>query len=110
MLFADVILIFHFLFLLFVVGGLPIIWIGARLGVDFVRNVWFRYIHLAAISVVVVESLLGMPCPLTIWEDSLRQFESDQGFIQRWLHYMLFYDLQEWIFTVIYLIYSILII
>ena len=36
MLLADLILIIHFLFVLFVVGSLPLIWIGAWMGLDFV--------------------------------------------------------------------------
>ena len=47
MLLADTILIFHFLFVIFVVGGLPVIWIGEWIGLEFVRNIWFRIIHLA---------------------------------------------------------------
>ncbi len=110
MLLADAILIFHFLFVLFVVGGLPAIWIGAWLKLDFVRNIWFRIIHLAAILFVVGESLFGIVCPLTIWEDNLRQLESDSSFIQRWLHHILFYELPEGLLTIAYLLFAILIV
>jgi hypothetical protein len=110
MLLADAILIFHFLFVLFVVGGMPAIWIGAWLKLDFVRNIWFRIIHLAAILFVVGESLFGIVCPLTIWEDNLRQLESDSSFIQRWLHHILFYELPEGLLTIAYLLFAILIV
>lgn len=110
MLFADIILIFHFLFVLFVVGGLPAIWIGAWLKLNFIRNIWFRTIHLTAILFVVGESLFGMVCPLTIWEDNLRQLESDSSFIQRWLHHILFYELPEGLLTIAYLLFAILIV
>lgn len=110
MLLADVILIFHFLFVLFVVGGLPAIWIGAWLKLDFVRNVWFRVIHLSAILFVVGESLFGIVCPLTIWEDNLRQLDSDSSFIQRWLHHVLFYEFPERLLTTAYLLFAILIV
>lgn len=110
MLLADTILIFHFLFVLFVVGGLPAIWIGAWLKLEFVRNIWFRIIHLAAILFVVGESLFGIVCPLTIWEDNLRQLESDSSFIQRWLHHILFYELPEGLLTIAYLLFAILIV
>jgi hypothetical protein len=110
MLLADAILIFHFLFVLFVVGGLPAIWIGAWLKLDFVRNIWFRITHLAAILFVVGESLFGIVCPLTIWEDNLRQLESDSSFIQRWIHHILFYELPEGLLTLAYIIFAILIV
>ncbi|MGH8640305.1 MAG: DUF2784 family protein, partial [Burkholderiales bacterium] len=45
---ADLILIVHFLFVAFVVGGLALIWIGAAAGWEWVRNFWFRVAHLGA--------------------------------------------------------------
>ena len=62
-LFADFILIIHFLFVLFVVGGLALIWIGAAWGWLWVRNYWFRIAHLVAIAYVAVEAVLGVVCP-----------------------------------------------
>ena len=62
MLLADLVLIIHFLYVLFVVGSLPVIWLGAWLKLAFVRNPWFRYLHLAAICLVVAESLIGIVC------------------------------------------------
>jgi len=109
MLFAEVILIIHFLFVLFVVGSLPLIWIGAWMGLDFVRNLRFRLAHLAAILFVVGESLIGMVCPLTLLEDSLRRTATGSNFIQRWLHPILFYDVPEWILTTVYVLFAFLV-
>ncbi|MEO8767417.1 MAG: DUF2784 domain-containing protein [Nitrosospira sp.] len=109
MLLADIILIIHFLFVLFVVGSLPLIWIGAWMGWDFVRNFRFRLVHLAAILLVVGESLIGMVCPLTSLEDSLRRTATGSNFIQRWLHRILFYDAPEWILSTIYVLFAFLV-
>lgn len=109
MLLADIILIIHFLFVLFVVGSVPIIWIGARLGWRFVRNIRFRLAHLGAILFVSIESLGGIVCPLTLLEDSLRRAPTDTSFIQRWLHRVLFYDVPEGVLTVLYLMFAILV-
>lgn len=109
MLLADLILIIHFLFVLFVVGSLPLIWIGAWMGLDFVRNRRFRFAHLAAILFVVGESLVGMACPLTVWEDALRRTTSGGDFIQRWLHHILFYDVPAWILTTVYVLFALLV-
>ncbi|HVW64211.1 MAG TPA: DUF2784 domain-containing protein [Nitrosospira sp.] len=109
MLLADIILIIHFLFVLFVVGSVPLIWIGARLGWVFVRNIRFRLIHLGAILFVALESLAGMVCPLTLLENSLRRVPTDASFIQRWLHRILFYDVPEGVLTVLYLMFAILV-
>jgi len=110
MLLANTILVIHFLFVLFVVGGLPVIWIGAWLRLNFVRNIWLRIAHLAAILFVVGESLLGMVCPLTMWEDKLRQLETSNSFIQRWLHRILFYDFPEGMLTIVYILFALLVV
>ncbi|SFD97776.1 DUF2784 domain-containing protein [Nitrosomonas sp. Nm166] len=106
MLLADLVLIIHFLYVLFVVGSLPVIWLGAWLKLPFVRNRWFRYLHLAAIVLVVVESIVGVVCPLTAWENALRQVEADGSFIQRWLHQIMFYNVPEGVLTVIYILFA----
>ena len=74
------------------------------------RNIWLRIAHLAAILFVVGESLLGMVCPLTMWEDKLRQLETSDSFIQRWLHRILFYDFPEGMLTIVYILFALLIV
>ena len=106
---ADHVLIAHFLYVLFVVGSLPVIWIGARLGLTFVANPWFRYLHLAAILLVVAESLLGIVCPLTVWENNLRQMGADVSFIQHWLHRIIFYQVSESVLTAVYIAFAVLV-
>jgi Protein of Unknown function (DUF2784) len=99
---ADAVLLVHAAFVLFVVGGLVATWIGVALGRPFARNAWFRGLHLAAIAFVVLESVLGMMCPLTLWEDALRGQARGAGFIERWVHAVLFWSWPPWVFTAIY--------
>jgi sterol desaturase/sphingolipid hydroxylase (fatty acid hydroxylase superfamily) len=106
---ADAILVVHAAFVLFVVGGLVATWIGLALGFPFARNPWFRNLHLAAIAFVVLESLLGMMCPLTVWEYQLRGEQSEAGFIQRWVHALLFWSWPAWVFTAIYVAFGLLV-
>ena len=104
---ADAVLIVHFLFVLFVVGGLLAIWTGAALGWAWVRNLRFRVAHLAAILFVTAESLVGMACPLTEWEDFLRNTGSGgTSFMQRWVGRVIFHDLPEWVFTLAYVLFA----
>ncbi|SET54065.1 Protein of Unknown function [Nitrosospira multiformis] len=107
---ADIILVIHLLFVLFVVGGLPLIWVGNWIGLSFVRNRRFRFAHLAAILYVTAESLLGVVCPLTWLEDALRGRATETGFIERWLHLILFHDLPEWVFLVAYVLFALLVV
>jgi len=103
---ADVVLIVHFAFVLFVVGGLAAVWAGAAAGWRWVRNFRFRVAHLAAIGFVAAESLLGIWCPLTVWEDALRGRHEEKSFVARWIHRVMFYELSESVFTVAYVLFA----
>lgn len=106
---ADFILIIHFAFVLFVVGGLVLTWIGAAFGWVWVRNFWYRVAHLAAIVFVAGEALLGVWCPLTLWEARLRGADMEKGFIAHWIHRILFYDFPNWVFTVAYVLFALIV-
>ncbi|MHC5114375.1 MAG: DUF2784 domain-containing protein [Planctomycetota bacterium] len=103
---ADLVLVLHATFVAFVVFGLLVILVGAALRWRWVRNFWFRLVHLAAIGVVVLQAWFGMVCPLTTLENHLRwkagQPVYEQSFVADWLHRILFYDFEPWVFTVIY--------
>lgn len=107
---ADAILVLHFGFVVFVVGGTLFILVGACCGWRSIRSPLFRYLHLAAIVFVAAEALLGVACPLTVWEDGLRNVTPGApGFIERWLSRVLFYDLPVWVFTVAYVSFAALV-
>jgi len=99
---ADVLLVVHFLIAAFIVCGLVAVWIGAALGWPWVRNPWFRFVHLGAIAFVAGEAVLGIACPLTVWEDMLRGTLRPESFVARWVHYFLYYRAPEWVFTLAY--------
>ena len=107
---ADIVLIVHFLFVAFVVGGLALIWIGAASGWAWVRNFWFRVAHLGAIVFVAGEALVGVWCPLTVWEDALRGVHSEKSFVARWIHRVLFYDFPGWAFTAAYVMFALVVV
>ena len=103
---ADIVLVAHFAFVLFVVGGLALVWIGAAADWRWVRNFWFRVAHLAAIVFVAGEALAGIWCPLTVWEAALRGARADKSFVAQWIHRFLFYDFPEWVFTIAYVLFA----
>ena len=108
MVLADAILLVHFAFVLFVVGGFALILAGGALGWTWVRNRVFRFAHLAAIAFVALESLAGVACPLTVWENALRRAGTERpSFVGRWVSRLLYYDLPEWVFTVAYVLFAI---
>jgi len=103
---ADLLLIGHVLFVAFVVFGLVLILIGKPLNWNWVRNPWFRLIHLAAIGIVALQSWLGVICPLTKLEMTLRDRADgvvySGSFISHWLDSLLYYQAPAWVFTVCY--------
>ena len=103
---ADAILALHVLFVVFVVCGLILIFVGKFRNWTWVRNFWFRLAHLGAIAIVVLQSWLGVICPLTIWEMELRDRAGDSvysgSFIAHWLQTLLYYSAPEWVFIVAY--------
>lgn len=107
---ADAVLIAHALLAAFIVCGLLAIWLGALFDWDWVHRRLFRVTHLILIAVVALLSLLGIACPLTTFEDWLRGGSTQsQGFIQRWVSRLLFYDLPGWFFTVLYVAFGLLV-
>ncbi|MBW7472674.1 DUF2784 domain-containing protein [Marinobacter sp. M216] len=103
---ADSLLVLHVVFVAFVVLGLLAIYLGHFLNWEWVRNIWFRVSHLIAIAVVVLQSWVGVICPLTTWEMALRNKAGDAvyegSFIQHWLHAILYYSAPEWVFILSY--------
>ena len=108
---ADAVLLVHFAFVAFVVGGLVLVWIGAVLGWRWVRNFRFRVVHLAAIGFVALEAIIGMACPLTEWEYLLRGKGSDgPTFIERLVAPLMFYELPAWAFTLMHVGFALLVV
>lgn len=107
---ADALLFVHVLFVVFVVGGLVSIFLGKLLRWAWIRNPFFRIAHLVAIGIVVLQSWLGMICPLTTWEMWLRERAGDSvyagTFISHWLDSILYYQAPAWVFTVLYTVFA----
>jgi hypothetical protein len=103
---ADVVLAVNFGYVAFVVVGMIAILAGIALRWSWVRNFWFRTIHFLMIAVVVLESLFGILCPLTEWEDNLRELAGDASepgsFIGRWMDRLLFVNLSPATLAVCY--------
>ena len=111
---ADIILLVHVLIVLFVVFGLLLILAGKIIAWDWVHNFSFRITHLVAIGVVVLQSWLGVICPLTVWEMNLRARAGDSvyegSFIAHWVQRLLYYRAEEWVFILLYTLFAVLVV
>jgi hypothetical protein len=109
---ADAVLALHLAFVLFVVLGLLLIFVG-RQRWPWVRRRRWRQLHLLAIAVVVLQSWLGLVCPLTTLEMALRQRAGEASytgsFIAHWMQALLYYDAPAWVFALVYSLFALLV-
>lgn len=104
---ADLIVVFHFCYVLFTVGGELLILLGALFRWSWIRQRTFRIVHLFSVLLVAGEALIGILCPLTEWEYNLREragqtVEREIGFIARLVRAVIFYDFPWWVFLLLY--------
>ena len=100
---ANTTLFAHVCYIAFVVFGLILTWFGIVFRWQWIRNRWFRGVHLAMIVIVVFEAWVGIICPLTTLENWFRkrsgQSVYDGDFIAIWLHDLIFFNASPWVFT-----------
>jgi len=107
---ADLVLVVHGLYVAFVVIGFALILLGLARGWQWVRHPGFRYTHLAAIGIVVLQAWFGIDCPLTTLESLLRLKAGEAGygtsFVQHWLYRLLYYRADTWVFGMVYTLFG----
>jgi hypothetical protein len=110
---ANAVLALHVGVVLFIVGSLVLILAGGVRHWRWVRNPWFRAVHLLAIAVVVLQSWAGVMCPLTTLEHWLRgragQVSYEGDFIAYWLSKLLFFEAPPWVFVAVYSAFGLLV-
>lgn len=103
---ADIVVVLHLAYVLYVLMGQAAIMVGYVLGWSWTRNKWFRLSHVSMIGIVVVEALLSITCPLTTLETYLRleggQTVRNGSFIGRFAHDLLFVTLDSATLTYLY--------
>ena len=104
---ADVLLAIHLAYVAYILLGLVLIWAGLWRKWNWVRNLWFRLTHLAAILIVALELIFKTRCPLTVWELGLRSLAgqpvSEATLIGRLMNYLLFIMVPGWMAQLIYI-------
>ncbi len=103
---ADAILALHVGIVAFVVFGQIAILIGAWRRWRWIRNFRFRAAHLALLLFIALQAWLGQLCPLTIWEQALRERAGQDAyagsFVEHWLSRLIFFDAPWWTFVAAY--------
>jgi len=110
---ADIIALIHLGYVIFVMLGFLLIFAGIIGKWQWIRNPWFRFLHLAAIITVAAEAILGLNCPLTVLEFWLRYptraVQERASFIGNLIDSILFYDAPGWVFTAVYATFAMLV-
>lgn len=107
---ADALLVLHLGVVAFVVGLLPLVLIGGARGWRWVRHRGLRITHLGLMLFITAQTWLGQLCPLTVWEQQLRQ-QAGQGrytgsFIEHGLASLLYWNLPWWAFVAAYTVFA----
>ncbi len=79
---AELVLALHLLIILFFIIGFPV---GLA-----INHRGFRYFHAATLALVTLLMVLGIPCPLTVWEEVLSDTSYEGSFIAAWLRRIIY--------------------
>lgn len=98
------ILVVHLAIIAFNIAGCVLIPIGAWRGWRWVREFWWRLVHVASLAAVAAQALLGRACFLTIWEGDLAGASSARPLIAGWMERLIYLPLPLWVFAVAYVV------
>jgi len=99
---ADFILVIHFLIVIYVTAGILLTPIAYKMNWQIFKNKKLRVLHLLLIFFVTCESIFGLTCPLTSIESYLRNILNKHSFISYWLQKIIFWDLPNVYFLILY--------
>jgi len=77
---ADLLVLLHLAFIVFVVAG----------GFAVFKWHWMVYLHLPAVGWGAFVEYKGWVCPLTPWENSLRQLAGQEGYSEGFIEHYIF--------------------
>ena len=103
--FADIILILHFLVVIFITVGFVLIPIGYHYNWSWIKNFKLRLFHFGLIFIVTLETLVGITCPLTSIENYLRGINNSKSFISFWIEKIIYWDFPTSFFMFLYFVF-----
>ena len=101
---ADFILILHFSIVIFITSLFFFIPIGYKLNWPNVKNKNLRRIHLALMTFITIETILGIACPLTYLENYLLNRYETEFFLSFWLKKIIYWNFPSSFFIFLYLV------
>ena len=102
---AGIVLAVHVGVICFNLFGLLAIPLGGWLGWRWVRGFWWRALHVACLSIVALQALLGRACFLTLWQNELAgDGMRPTPLLMRWVDSIIFWPLPLWVFALLYVL------
>ena len=102
--FADLVLIFHFGIVIFIISLFVIIPFGYKFKWNWPKNRKLRSTHLFLIFLVTTETVFGLTCPLTLIENNLRGIYISNTFVNSWLQNLLYWNFPKEFFLISYIL------
>ena len=99
---ADIILVTHFGVIFFIISGFFVIPIGYKLNWKWITNKKLRLFHVGMMTFVTLETFLGVTCPLTTIENSIRNDNQVDYFVSYWIKQVIYWDLPTIFFLIFY--------
>ena len=101
--FSEIVLLFHFCIFLFMILSFFLIPLGYQQKWEWVKNKYYRLIHIILMGVIFVETALGFMCPLTVLEHFLRNDTKINNKFTEIIHEIMYWDLSSYQFIILYL-------
>ena len=102
--FSEIVLFFHFIVFLFITVSFFLIPFGYFQKWKWVKNKYYRLTHLVLMGIILIETILGFMCPLTILENFLRNnIEVDNNLTQI-IHQIMYWNLPNYQFIILYIL------
>jgi len=110
---ADLTVALHLVYAAYVLFGYFFVLAGIIFKWRWIRNFTFRISHLICTLLVGLEAAGGVICPLTILENRLLRASGGAGYERSFFGHLfselLYYQAPEWVFTVSYITWSLLV-
>ena len=102
--FSEIVLLVHFCIFLFILLSFFFIPIGYHQKWKWVKNRYYRSIHIILMGIIFIETILGFMCPLTILENFLRNDTKVNNKFTEIIHLIMYWDLPSYQFIILYLL------
>ena len=104
MILSEIVLLLHFSIFLFMILSFILIPYGYYQNWEWVKNIYFRSIHLILMGIILIETILGFMCPLTILENFLRADKKIDNIFSKIIHQIMYWDFTNYQFIILYLL------